>query len=137
MKKYLLLFAHLLLGFIPSSAQWTIVGQPDFADSSYYGGTRADYIFSAVAPNGDPYVIYRANIDIATISAGRVMKFNGSNWILVGSSSFSAGDVDCTTMAFDKYGTPYIAFMDGGKNNKATVMKFDGANWVSVGSPGF
>ena len=65
-----------------------------------------------------------------------VMKFNGTNWVNVGSPGFSAGYASYTSLAIYD-GMPYVAYQDGGNSSKATVMKFDGANWVNVGSPGF
>src|SRR4051812_33082588 len=114
-----------LFNFLAAGAQWNIVGIPNFAN-------RADYIFSAVGLSGEPYVIYRDNNGKATLS-----KFDGSAWIPVGSPGFSLGGVDCTTMAFDKSGTPYVVYTDRADSNRATVMKFNGNGWVPVGNPGF
>ena len=127
MKKNIFLSTVILLKFFPTSAQWTIVGLPNFSN------VQADYIFSAVAPNGDPYVVYR---DANQTATGTVKKFDGSSWVDVG-SRFSTGYVYCTTMAFNSTGTPYVAYMDAGNSNRVTVMKFDGSNWVAVGAVGF
>jgi hypothetical protein len=64
------------------------------------------------------------------------MKFDGSNWVTVGSAGFSVGAVNSTSLAFDG-STPYVAYNDATNGNKATVMKFDGSNWVTVGSAAF
>jgi hypothetical protein len=58
-------------------------------------------------------------------------------WWNVGPAGFSADEADYTSLAIDGSGTPYVAFKDIGKENKATVMKFDGTNWVTVGLAGF
>jgi hypothetical protein len=53
------------------------------------------------------------------------MKFDGTNWIIVGSEDFSVGDVGYTSLAFSPSGEPYVAYEDYGNSSKATVMKFD------------
>ena len=58
-------------------------------------------------------------------------------WKPVGSPGFSEGAAGQTTIAIDKYGTPYVAFQDATVNFGATVMKYNGINWVTVGNPGF
>ncbi|MCW3070865.1 MAG: ancA 3 [Bacteroidetes bacterium] len=127
MKRIITISAFLLFNYLKVSAQWSIVGAAGFSNP------YPDYIYTAVAPTGEPYIVYRDN---SVISAARVKKFNGSNWVDVG-SSISEGNVMGTTMAFDKNGTPYIAYTDWANNYKATVMKFDGTNWIAVGTAGF
>ncbi len=59
-------------------------------------------------------------------------------WQVVGTGGFSPGGVVYNTAtAFDRSGTPYVAFQDAGNNNAATVMKFNGSSWVRVGNAGF
>ena len=99
----------IILCSLSASAQWITVGQPDFADE------QTKYIYIAVAPNGDPYVVFRDN-------GGVVKKFDGTHWVNVG-TPFSSGIVYCTTMAFNSEGTPYIAYMDADDSSKATVKK--------------
>ena len=53
-----------------------------------------------------------------------VMKFNGTNWEIVGTAGFSAGSADFINIALDYSGTPFVVFQDGGNGNKVTVMKF-------------
>jgi hypothetical protein len=125
MKK--LFFFFILIVNCSLAQTWSVVGSPDFAD------VLAQDIFSAVAPNGEPYVIYR---DYSMTTNGIVKKFNGSDWVTVG-GRFSNNNVTCTTMAFDTAGTPFIAFTDWGNGYKATVMKFNGTNWDTIGIAGF
>lgn len=122
--KKILFFFFILFSNSSFAQSWTTVGFPDFA------APGADYIFSAVSPNGEPYVVYR---DQNWIRA-TVKKFDGNNWVTVGNPDFSSGEVICTTMAFDPVATPYVAFTS---HYKASVMKFDGSNWVSVGQDRF
>src|ERR1035437_1091503 len=112
--------------FYNASAQWTTVGAPNFANG---GG---DYVFSAVAPNGEPYVVYR---EYSHYAKAAVKKFDGSNWVTVGNAGFSLDAVFCTTMAIDGNNIPYVAYSDS--TRKASVMKFDGSSWVYVGNCGF
>ena len=62
---------------------------------------------------------------------------NAQSWVPVGSPSFSAGEADFESIAFDKNDTLYIAYQDHANSDKATVMKFNGTNWVPVGIAGF
>ena len=71
-----------------------------------------------------------------------VMKFDGANWVYVGTPGFSslgsgAQGALYTSLAIDANGTLYVAYSDFSNNSKATVMKFDGSNWVNVGAQGF
>jgi hypothetical protein len=67
-----------------------------------------------------------------------VMKYNGSNWVIVGNPDFSLGGAGYLSLVFNPAtGEPYVAYVDEGHSNKATVMKFDGNNWVNVGNAGF
>jgi len=67
-----------------------------------------------------------------------VMKFDGTNWVNVGTAGFSAGEAEFISLAFSPFdGQPYVAYSDGAKTDKATVMKFDGSNWINIGNTGF
>ena len=58
-------------------------------------------------------------------------------WITLGTSGFSVGIADYTSMAIDTGGTPYIVYSDEGIGQKASVMKYSGNSWINVGSAGF
>ena len=69
-----------------------------------------------------------------------VMKFDGSNWVNVGSPGFSNGPAshfDFMSLAFDSNNIPYISYEDSSLTTKAVVRKFDGSNWIPVGIEGF
>ena len=76
-------------------------------------------------------------MDYGNSYSATVMKFDGTNWVNVGTAGFSPSWVQWTSLAFSPSGQPYVAFEDIGNSAKATVMKFDGTNWVIVGTAGF
>jgi beta-xylosidase len=55
----------------------------------------------------------------------------------VGTPGFTAGGVAYTKIAVDKFGTPYVAFLDYANGHKLSVMKYNGTSWVLVGPAGF
>ena len=65
------------------------------------------------------------------------MRYNGSDWVAVGSAGFSAGQAYYTSLAIAPDGTPYVAYMDMANSNKATVMRYDGSAWMAVVGAGF
>jgi hypothetical protein len=65
------------------------------------------------------------------------MKFDGNNWVNVGTAGFSVGEAFSTSLAFSPSGEPYVAYQDSANSYKATVMTFNGTNWVDVGNAGF
>src|SRR5688572_30719459 len=111
--------------------QWQPLGPSDFNQPSYNG---AGYTSIAIDDSGTPYVAYR---DEDNSYKTTVRKFNGTNWVTVGSAGFSAGAASHTSIAIDGSGTPYVVYRDAGNSDKATMMKFNGTNWVTVGSAGF
>ena len=40
------------------------------------------------------------------------MKFDGTNWVNVGSAGFSAGESEYESLAFSPSGQPYVAYQD-------------------------
>jgi hypothetical protein len=75
--------------------------------------------------------------DYAYGEKATVMKFDGSNWVTVGSNGFSDSAAIYTSIAIDGSGIPYVVYQDIGDSGKATVMRYYGGNWVTVGSRGF
>lgn len=61
---------------------------------------------------------------------------NNLTWMNVGSPGLSPGQVECTDIAIDQSGVPFIAYRDFANSMKVSVLKFDGTNWIYVGSPG-
>ena len=111
-------------------SSWVPVGNVGFSSGTMQNLTLA------LAPNGAPYVAYE---DLSILSSGPpvVMKYNGNNWVPVG-SFVSSNNCSYASVAIDKNGTPYLAYGDNiNFSYKVTVVKFDGTNWNLVGSQGF
>ena len=70
-----------------------------------------------------------------TFTKASLMKFDGSEWKLVGDGDFSGRNCEYVSIAFDR-DIPYVAFKDGTNNSKATVMKYQHSKWTMVASAG-
>ncbi|MEZ4722237.1 MAG: HYR domain-containing protein [Flavobacteriales bacterium] len=105
---------------------WALVGTAGFSATSF---SNLDLKFDN---SGTPYVAH--NIGNGLVS---VEKYNGTNWVSVGASTFGIESTSSSSFAFDIDGnTPYVAYA-GHFSGKLTVQKFDGTNWVTVGSSQF
>lgn len=115
-----------------NGSNWVTVGNPGFTLQD------AEQPKIVVDKDGTPYVAY-VGIDSSSVAYGlvTVMKYNGTNWVTVGSPGFSNGVAAFTSIAIDAHGVPFVAYDDGANGSKATVMKYNGSSWVNVGSAGF
>lgn len=109
---------------------WLTVGSAQFTPSG------ASFTSIKIGPDNVPYVAFR---DVSQNYSASVMKFNGVDWVYVGTPGFSpqapASGALRTSLAIDKIGTLYVAFVDLSNNWRASVMKYNGTNWVFVGNP--
>lgn len=109
---------------------WITLGSAGFTPSG------ASFESLKIGPDNTPYLAFR---DVQYNYSASVMKFNGTNWVYVGTPGFSpqapASGAGCTSLAIDKNGVLYVAFLDLSNNWQASVMKFDGTDWVYVGAP--
>lgn len=112
---------------------WVVVGTSGFS-----GTSQAMALSLAISQvDGTPYVLFRDD-QASTQYAATVMKFDGTNWILVGARGFSNSSVIAyPSIAITSDGIPYVAYKDITHSDKATVMVFNGSNWATVGSIGF
>ena len=114
-------------------ANWVYVGSPGFSGGT--GPYGALYTSLAIDKNGTLYVAY---CDMSNNFNAAAMKFDGSNWVYVGSpGGFSTGGANNTSIVIDTNGTPYVGFEDNGYGSKATVKKFNGTDWAPVGTVAF
>jgi len=109
---------------------WEAIG--GLIPNTYSGGGNPDL---ELATDGTKYIAY-----IATDGTLAVSKFDGTNWVSVGSGAISTGQIagNAPDLEIAPDGTPYVLFKDAGNTvaNAVTVKKFDGTNWVSVGGDG-
>lgn len=112
-----------------NKTNWVFIGSTDLFDDYF------PYVFLNM-----PY-IYQINEDHGQCPAANnvnkisVSKFNGSDFLLVGSANFTN---EASNPSFDVYNdTPYLSYTDHGVNNYLSVKKFNGSSWVSVGNLGF
>jgi hypothetical protein len=86
------------------------------------------------SPAGEPYI---CTDDPATGQA-TVKRFDGANWVSVGTPLISADDASYLDLEFSPSGEPYIAYQDySTPTSSITVQRFDGASWNLVGTAGF
>lgn len=90
--------------------------------------------FTADSPDSQNLQEIPVSADLAT-AAGTI--FTTPNWGTLGSSGFSAGAANYTSLAFSPDGTPHVVFASVGNSYKVTVMKFSDGAWSTVGSAGF
>ena len=89
--------------------------------------------FTAESPTGSNLQDTPATANFSTLAAT-----GGSAWGKVGSTGFSAGKADYTSLAFAPDGSLTVAYEDAStSDNKVTVMKFTGTSWANVGSARF
>ena len=103
---------------------WNTTGTAGFSSGA------ANYTVTVSDFNGTPYVAFR---DVSNNNKLSVMKFNGNNWIPVGTLGFSTlNNVYNITLAFDSNNIPYVAYLGG--SNVVQVNKFNGTSWQNVGT---
>ena len=108
---------------------WVPVGNSGFS------ADQADYTSIAIDSYDTKYVAYA---DYAHGRKATVMKWDGANWVVVGTPGFSAGKIYNSNISLViNSDIPYLAYADDSNGYKVTVMKFNGTSWVSVGSQGF
>ncbi len=106
---------------------WSYIGASGFATTS---STYFKYIDLEIGTNDVLYVSY-----INSSNKASVKKFDGTDWVSVGTDGFSDGQVEYLTMTLSD-AKPTVAYMDKSAFSRATVKQFDGANWVTLGSNG-
>jgi hypothetical protein len=117
--------------YSPMDYAWQYVGNVGFS-----AGATNNISFAFNPVNGQPYVAFQ---DLANSQKVTVMKFDGTNWVNVGNTGFSAASAWYISLALSITGQPYVAYDDYQfqPEGQATVMMFNDTNWVNVGIAGF
>ena len=111
---------------------WATVGP-----NATVSGGSCTYASLALDSHDTVYVAYQDGANSGKVT---VKKYNGSNWVNVGSAFLSQpnGSAYDICLAFDHNDVPYVAYWNPYPSGpKASVQKFDGTNWVDVGLPSF
>ncbi len=111
---------------------WVFVGAPRSIEINPIGND----LDMAISQSNTPYVTYRAGFSSGLYRA-TVKRFDGTDWIKIGSNEASTGEVRDVNIAFGEYETPYIAYKDVDNGDKATVMKYEAGFWEPVGNIAF
>ncbi len=87
-----------------------------------------------IASNGTPYVSY---MDITNDAKGICKKWDGTNWVTVGGSPFTASQVAVwTKVTTNSNDQPVVLYGTGTGNNGpfySNVTEFNGTNWTVIG----
>lgn len=86
----------------------------------------------AIDANGNVYIAYcvKGTDQLA------VYRHNGSEWELLG-DNIADGTVKGIDVAIDSEQNFYVAYADGGSEDKVSVVKYNGTEWSYVGQRGF
>ncbi len=110
---------------------WTQIGLPGFA----LAVSNIERVFSlAVSKNGTPYVAYAEEGQFAAYGKLTVRKWDGFNWVLVGTQGISSGSVLAVEIALDTLDVPYVIYRDNSLSEKVIVRKWNGVAWQYLGS---
>lgn len=115
-------FAFSLCSF---AQNWETVGTEKF--------TGGDVQYSSMdVYNGTPYIAFK---DLSKSSKCSVMRFNGTNWVYVGSQGFTSGIAREQSLSIDQQtGNVYLHYSDATNNGKSVVSKYNDntGNWESL-----
>lgn len=121
------LLVPLALCSVNVNAQWSNVGPAGFSDAGISNWQKL-----RLSNAGQLFVSF--NDDNMAHPGGNVMKFDGTNWISVGDTSFTDNLAQHSSFAFGNGDTLYYSYADGNNMSRAAVMMYDGTDWLSLGT---
>jgi len=122
-----------------TGSSWVVVGSPGFSSDGYLLST-AKISFSPII--FDPYIFYLGNPN-SSVSNTTVMKFNGTNWQILGTPGFISTWIYHLGMKFDlTTNEPYIPYIQGSQYNSTYtgnyyISRFDGTAWDNTQKAGY
>lgn len=113
----------LLVSSFAFAQNWSQVGNAQFTNFA------SDGAMSFHPTTGEPYVIFNNVIDG---NKPYVMKFDGTNWVTIGSGAIISNEVRLANIAFNpSTNEPNVAFKNI-TTDRIDIYKFDGTNWVAI-----
>ncbi|QSS96259.1 T9SS type A sorting domain-containing protein [Psychroflexus sp. ALD_RP9] len=129
MKSKLLFSVFIALFFNHSiqSQTWAPLGSPQFSNDPSFVETEVSPI------NGNLYVAY---VDASDQNHLKVMQYDGNNWVAVGSTVSTSGNVSFPDINFNLFtNEPWVAYReDISGTGQLMVKRFDGTNWIEEGN---
>jgi hypothetical protein len=116
-------------GDSPLEYVWKYVGSPDFNGTNHFG------MNFALGSDGTPYVSYGIQNGYTTYLPA-VEKYDGNQWVFVGSHPFGSGSYEYSSLAVSPSGEPYLAFEECSPSCHISCMKYNGSDWVYINSQG-
>jgi hypothetical protein len=102
-------------------------------DTGFISSSGALFATIAIDDFNSPCIAYQDN---SIQGVATVKKFDGVNWINVGTPNISIGAADNTSIIFQN-NKLYLSYIDHSDSLKGVVKVFDGINWNNIGNPGF
>lgn len=97
---------------------WSNVGTPGFT------GFSAVAQFPSLAIDGNDVIYLAYQNQMVGGGSGNVLKFDGTNWVDVGTPNITGGVTAHESLVLDASGNPFVAFFDGNAGNRTSVMTF-------------
>ncbi len=112
---------------IYKSGAWTAIG----TNSNAVSGTNCYYVSMAISSSDTIYAAFQTgNYHMSVMKCA----VTGSTWTNVGSADVNGDSASFESIAVDKNGVPYLAFIDNATNaSGVSVMKYTAGAWQYVG----
>lgn len=113
-----------------NGSEWEYVGEEGF---STWDSTSA-YLSLQITDEGELFIAFQEEF---YGDAASVMRYDGSEWVYVGSAGFSDGAASFESLGINSQGQLFVAYRDNALDGKCTVMTYSDNDWTYVGSAGF
>jgi len=119
-----------------NGTNWTRVGAAGFSQGGISQGAAVFVPALAFDSLDHPYLAYIQDQSGPEPKVS-VMKFNGTDWSLVGPAGISPAVVESSLMVVDTLDVPFVSYIQtNGATWPVEVLKFDGTAWVGTGPEG-